>query len=135
MSPGKDREMIPSAQAGTQALDSARAATLPLLASGAEAPPTEVSRPASTVPVRPAVDFDPERVRKNLQDAVEHLNKQLIDSGRSLGFRMDDALNRPIVTVRNSNTGEVVRQIPSEAVIRVAHTLDELKGLLYDATT
>lgn len=127
--------MIQSAQAGMQALEAARAAPVPRAASGGDALPEEVRRPAPPVPAPPRVDFDPERVRKNLQDAVEHLNKQLVDTGRSLGFRMDEALNRPIVTVRNSNTGEVVRQIPSEAVIRVAHTLDELKGLLYDATT
>jgi flagellar protein FlaG len=39
-------------------------------------------------------------------------------------------LNRPIVTVVNSQTGEVVRQIPNEVVVRVAHHLDNLKGML-----
>jgi len=37
--------------------------------------------------------------------------------------------------VTNTQTGELVRQIPSDAVIKVAHTLEDLKGLLYDATT
>jgi flagellar protein FlaG len=53
----------------------------------------------------------------------------------TLGFAMDDTLNSPVVTVRSTQTGEVIRQIPSEAVIRVAHTLDELKGLLHDAVS
>lgn len=79
--------------------------------------------------------FDAEAMRKNLQAAIEQLNKQLADSGRNLGFSMDDVLNRPVVKVTNTQTGELVRQIPSDAVIKVAHTLEELKGLLYDATT
>lgn len=79
--------------------------------------------------------LDKEALHKNLQVAVEQLNKQLASSGRSLGFTIDDVLNRPIVRVTNTQTGEVVRQIPSDAVIKVAHTLAELKGLLYDAST
>jgi uncharacterized FlaG/YvyC family protein len=37
------------------------------------------------------------------------------------------------VTVKSTATGEVIRQIPSEAVLRVAHTFEALKGLLHDA--
>jgi flagellar protein FlaG len=83
----------------------------------------------------PRIDFDAAKVRENLKAAIEDLNKQLVQSGRSLGFSMDDVLNTPVVKVHNTVTGEVVRQIPSEAVIRVAHTLDRLKGLLYDSST
>jgi flagellar protein FlaG len=78
--------------------------------------------------------FDAQLMRENLQEAIEHLNKQLASSGRNLGFTMDEILNRPIVKVTNTQTGELIRQIPSEAVIKVAHTLEELKGLLYDAS-
>ena len=97
------------------------------------APPPDAPRLES--PAKPRVDFDPDRMVKNLREAIDHLNKQIASSGRKLGFAMDDVLNYPVVTVSNASTGEVVRQIPSEAVIRVAHTLDELKGLLYDATS
>lgn len=83
----------------------------------------------------PRVSFDPVKVQENLKAAIDDLNKQLSQSGRSLGFSMDDVLNTPVVKVHNTATGEVIRQIPSEAVIRVAHTLDQLKGLLYDAST
>jgi flagellar protein FlaG len=81
------------------------------------------------------VEFDPIKLRENLSAAVEHLNRQLASSGRTLGFSIDEILHAPIVTVKNTSTGEVVRQIPSEAVVKVAHTLEELKGLLYDASS
>jgi flagellar protein FlaG len=98
---------------------------------GAVVPLGPESKPQAPLP--PKVSYDPAKMRENLQAAVDHLNKQLASSGRSLGFSMDEVINRPVVTVRSTQTGEVIRQIPSEAVIRVAHTLDELKGLLHDA--
>lgn len=84
---------------------------------------------------QPRVDYDPVKVQENLKAAIEHLNKQLASTGRTLGFSMDDTLNSPVVTVRSTQTGEVIRKIPSDAVIRVAHTFNELKGLLHDAVT
>ena len=51
---------------------------------------------------------------------------------RDLGFSYDDRLNREIVTVRKEGSGEVVRQLPPEVVLRVAHSIEDLKGLLYD---
>jgi len=40
----------------------------------------------------------------------------------------------PVVTVRNTVTGEVVRQIPNEVVIRVAENIDVVKkGLLHNS--
>jgi flagellar protein FlaG len=63
------------------------------------------------------------------------LNQQLSDSGRALGFRLDSVLNRPVVTVTNQSTGEVVRQIPTEVVVRVAHSIEALKGLIFDKAT
>jgi uncharacterized FlaG/YvyC family protein len=39
--------------------------------------------------------------------------------------------NRVIVTVKNRE-GEVVRQIPNEVALNVAHNLENMKGLLQD---
>ena len=83
----------------------------------------------------PRVAHDPVKLQENLREAVEQLNKQLASSGRSIGFSYDEVANAPVVTVKSTATGEVIRQIPSEAVLRVAHTFEALKGLLHDATT
>ncbi|MEY2593658.1 MAG: hypothetical protein RI972_1347 [Pseudomonadota bacterium] len=84
-------------------------------------------------PAEPA--YDPVKLRDTMRQAIEELNRQMKDSGRSLRFAMDETLNTPVVTVRNANTGEVVRQIPNEAAVHVAHTLEMLKGLLYDGSS
>ena len=91
--------------------------------------------PAPPAEQPPKVNYDPEKMMANLREAIEHLNKQMSSSGRSLGFSMDDVLRTPVVTVKDTRSGEVIRQIPTEAVVKVAHTLEELKGVLYDQST
>lgn len=79
-----------------------------------------------------AAQIDPVEMQKKLQDIVDRLNEQASKNGRSLGFSVDQRLNRNIVTVTSSTTGEVIRQIPEEVVIRVGNRIEDLKGILFD---
>ncbi len=99
--------------------------------------PAAPAAPAvSAVPKAPAIQVeplvDPKQMRENLQEAIEKLNDQVERNGRGLNFSVDDRLNRPIITVRSTATGEVVRTIPNEVVIKVAHNIEDIKGLLMD---
>jgi flagellar protein FlaG len=40
-----------------------------------------------------------------------------------------------VVLVKNADTGEVVRQIPNEVVVRIAHSIEAFKGLLHNELT
>lgn len=71
--------------------------------------------------------------RKQLEQAVQELKRTADTAGRSLGFRIDPAVSSgAVVTVSNLETGQVIRQIPDEVVVRVAHSIDQMKGLLFD---
>lgn len=72
------------------------------------------------------------QTRKEIKEAVDRLNEAMRKEGRDLAFSMDEKLNQTIITVKNAQTGEVVRQIPDKVLLRVAHSIDEMKGLLYD---
>ena len=78
------------------------------------------------------IKFDQEQASKKLKDAVSLLNKQMADTGRGLGFSYDESKASAVIKVSDINTGEVVRQIPSEDVLRIAHKIDDLKGILYN---
>ena len=80
----------------------------------------------------PVVKFDSEEMMSNLREAIAKLNEQAEKNGRGLNFSVDKELNRHIITVRNTSSGEVVRQIPTEVAIKVAHSLEDIKGLLLD---
>jgi flagellar protein FlaG len=67
----------------------------------------------------PAAALEP----ADLSRAVATLNRFLADSQRSFRFQVDDATGDTIVRIVNPETGEVVRQIPSEDVLAAAHAL------------
>jgi len=87
--------------------------------------------PKVTAPKPVAIQFNAAEERQNLKEAVSLLNQQMSAGNRDLGFRMDDVLNAPVVTVRSDQTGEVIRQIPSEAVVRIAHNIEKMKGMFF----
>ena len=89
--------------------------------------------PKVMAPKPVAIKFDASEIRRNLQDAVSMLNQQMASTNRGLGFRIDEAVGGPVVTVRSAETGEVVRQIPNEVVVRLAHNIEKVKGLLLNA--
>jgi flagellar protein FlaG len=89
--------------------------------------PQPIETPKAEAPPK----TDPHAARRALQEATEQLNQQMSRNKRDLSFSVDDLTNRVIVTVKNRE-GEVVRQIPNEVALRVAHNLDNMKGLLQD---
>lgn len=116
-----------------------------------EIQPVSSQRAANTAPPAPAVltpETAPqvasasterprmsEQSRTNMREAVERLNRQMQDSDRDLNFSVDEASDRVVITVKSTSTGEVIRQIPDQALLRVAHNIEDIKGLLYNAIT
>jgi flagellar protein FlaG len=85
------------------------------------------------IPPKPvSIDFDPAKANQSLQSALKLLNDQLASTGRGLGFSYDTSKQSAIIKVTDLKSGEVVRQIPSEEVLRVAHKIDELRGILFN---
>lgn len=76
------------------------------------------------------INFDPERSHQKLQEAISKLNDMMVSGGRGLNFTMDQKLGRPIIYVKNTQTGEIVRQIPNEVIVQLAYNIEDLKGLL-----
>lgn len=73
--------------------------------------------------------------RANIHEAVDKLNRQMQQTNQKLSFSVDDASDRVVIKVQNTITGEVVRQIPDESLLRVAHNIEDIKGLLHNATS
>lgn len=60
--------------------------------------------------------------------------KQVVEagSGRRLAFTIDDSTESLVATVSDSNSGEVIKQIPSESILRMQERLSALIGSLVD---
>lgn len=68
---------------------------------------------------------------------AESLARQLEQQTRQLNFSVDQDVDRMVVRVVDSSTGELVRQIPSEEFIELAKNLrnateETLRGILLD---
>jgi flagellar protein FlaG len=105
----------------------------PAASQGHSAAPAAAGVAMATAPIPKAeIKVNVEEMKKNLDQAIGQLNDNMRDGGRNLAFAMDESLGRPIIVVKKEDTGEVIRQIPNEVVIKVAHSLDKLKGLLFN---
>ena len=65
--------------------------------------------------------------RQVLDTAVEEVQSFLQVQNRNLAFSVDESSRRPVVTVKDSSSGDVIRQIPSEEVLRLAERIKELQ--------
>ena len=94
-----------------------------------------VQAPKVQAPKPVDIHFDRAQMQQTIQEAVHMLNQQISANNRGLGFHVDEAVGGPVVTVRSMSTGEVVRQIPNETVVNVAHNIDRMKGILFNKKT
>lgn len=62
-----------------------------------------------------------------LEEAVAKVESFLKVQNRDLAFTIDEDTNRSVVTVKDSQSGDVIRQIPSEEVLKLAERIQELQ--------
>ncbi len=79
----------------------------------------------------PTPDLSPVSLsRESAQALVKQISQQLEDSGRSLALSVDEVAGDIVTRVLNPNTGELVRSIPSEEMLRISRNLMSIEGLL-----
>lgn len=67
-----------------------------------------------------------------LAEPLQRINEVM--SQRGLEFDLSEESSRVITRVVDRESGEVIRQIPAEEVLRIAERLNELQGSLVDLT-
>ncbi len=68
---------------------------------------------------------------QGIDQAVRDINSYLQKVQRNLEFSVDKDTKQVVVKVIDAESGEVVRQIPAEAVLAMARDLMNEKGLLF----
>jgi flagellar protein FlaG len=76
------------------------------------------------VPPEPA----PAPTRQQVEQAVLQIQSYLNDSQRQLQFQVDSGSGRTIVRVVNTETQELIRQIPSEEMLTLARAIQTSGG-------
>ncbi|NUU35766.1 flagellar protein FlaG [Pseudomonas sp. C2B4] len=70
--------------------------------------------------------------RDELEKAVTDIQEFVQAAQRNLDFSIDDSTGRVVVKVIATETGLVIRQIPSEAALKLAQSLSDASSLLFD---
>jgi flagellar protein FlaG len=99
---------------------------------------TKVARTAQTADRAAAVEAQakakpveaPVRAPDAVRAVAQQIEAYLRSNNRSLEFRVDADTGRTIVSVRDSETGELIRQIPGDEVLRIAQAMKELTSLV-----
>lgn len=116
--------------------NSASVATMPATADRILKPvPAEQVATAPAEAARPA----PQVSRTELQQAVDVVNQAVSLEQRSLSFSIDDLSGRSVIKVVDFETDELIKQIPTEELLKVAQDIKRLQdemgqsiGLLID---
>ncbi|TBU99960.1 flagellar protein FlaG [Stutzerimonas kirkiae] len=69
--------------------------------------------------------------RDELDEAVASMQSFVQSVRRDLDFHVDDSSGRVVVQVIASDSGDVIRQIPSEEALELAARLDDARSLLF----
>jgi len=102
--------------------------TAVLPSQGKVAPPASPVVPATVVPATQTQSAK----EKDVQKAVDDLQQKVDAMGSGLRFSVDSESERVIVKVVDESTQKVLRQFPSEEVLKLAKDIDRMRGLLFN---
>lgn len=79
-----------------------------------------------------ALNADADNSKREGQDREIELAAQEVEAflqvqNRNLAFSVDESTQRSVVTVKDSESGDVIRQIPSDEVLRLADRIKDLQ--------
>ena len=81
---------------------------------------------ASNVPVSPPVQTG----KVDLKAAIEAGSKALQNQNQTLEFQIDEKSHQSVVKVVDTQTNEVIRQMPSEEFLKMAESIDSFQTRL-----
>ena len=64
---------------------------------------------------------------EQIENAVTKLNEFVQTNSTQLNFSVDEGSNKQVVKVTDSKSGDIIRQIPSEEILRLSERLQELQ--------
>jgi flagellar protein FlaG len=110
-----------SIEAKIMSNDIVKLASLPATPVAADAARTRSAVTPTAVPEsQPSQQTAPVAAPTDLNQAVQRIQSYLKSVNHALEFRIDSDSGRTVVSVRDVETGDLIRQFPSEEVLRLA---------------
>ena len=80
----------------------------------------------------PTAEVAPAPTSRQVEDAVKEFKSFAQDIQRNLDFSVDDSSGKFVVKVIDGDSGKLVRQIPSEELLKLTERLEDLRSLLFE---
>ena len=98
----------------------------------AQASTNTIERGLSTEKLKEAdaKNTDSQLGKLSVQDAVKRLSDFVASTNSEINFSVDQVSGVQVVKVMDKQSGDVIRQFPSEEAIQLAQVLDKIQGLL-----
>lgn len=71
--------------------------------------------------------------KQQISSAIKEINNFFQMTQRSLAFNIDEDSGHMVMQIRDTETNELIRQIPGEDVLKLVKRLDDLSGVLFKA--
>ena len=99
------------------------------------ASPSDVGAAPAKQPVAPVtnVNSTPESSAHHdaqVNDVVDHINQAIQSLSRNLNFSVDKDTGITVVKVLDTETNQLIRQIPGDEILSIAKAIDTLRGLI-----
>jgi flagellar protein FlaG len=89
-----------------------------------------VKKVANTEIKTPDVSFNSEPSRQAVAKAAEQIQTFVKEMGRNLSFSVDETTGYNVVKVVNPDTNEIIRQLPSEELLKIARSMESWNSVL-----
>lgn len=97
---------------------------------------TEDTRPSEVRRQEETAQFQDRESKKQLENELRELSKKLNDEMKRVGTDLNFSYNENIpglkVTVKESNSDKVIREIPSKEAIELMKRMREVIGVIFD---
>ena len=110
--------------APARAAEPAAAAAVGAVAAGRPSP--------STVEPNSDTALTLEAMRESFRESVEAANERLSSRGTSISMAIDKATDTVIVQIKDQQSGDTVRQIPSQQALQISRNIERLTGIMID---
>ena len=113
-----------------QTLNGYSAQSLPSAAPSPRESTAPVAEAVVKAPAPPVQQKQAQPSQQQVEQALDKVKQVMTAKASALTFTVDDKSGDTIVRVVDSDTGEVIRQIPSKELVEIARALDKMQGML-----
>jgi flagellar protein FlaG len=71
---------------------------------------------------------------QEVAETVEALNSVMQQMQRGISFKVDDQSGRSIIQVIDRDSGDVIKQMPSQDLLKLINHMQEMQSILFDET-